>query len=81
MIGFTATYRWRDTWKHTVEITAPDWTITDFGARAGYDEFEEVVAWADKNAQARRISYGTWQFKSKQKAEQFVMLYALTWGL
>ena len=80
MIGFGATYRWRDNWKHTVEITEPEWIATDFGTRSGHDKFEEVIVWADKNAQARRISYDTWQFKSKQEAEQFIMLYALTWG-
>jgi len=40
---------------------------------------EEVIAWTDENAQARRISYDTWQFKSRQDAEQFIMIYNLRW--
>lgn len=80
MIGFSATYRWRNNWKHTVEITAPEWTADYVGTGYKLVSFEEVIVWAEKNAQARRISYDTWQFKSKQEAEQFIMLYALTWG-
>jgi len=80
MIRFSASYRWRDTWKHTVEIKEPEFKATDFGTSYERNEFEEVIVWADNNAHARRISYDTWQFKSKQEAEQFIMMYALTWG-
>ena len=49
------------------------------GSTVDPDELEEVILWAVKNAQTRRISYDTWQFKSKDDAEQFIMLYNLRW--
>ena len=40
----------------------------------------EEIEWAIENADARRISYDTWQFKRMQDAEQFIMLFTLRWA-
>jgi hypothetical protein len=82
---FKPQYRLRETWGHTVEFKQPEFKSTDFGTSIGTDlwydsDFEEIILWANETAQARRISYDSWQFKSKKEAEQFIMLYTLTWG-
>jgi len=76
----TATYRLRPTWGHTVEIKQPEFVVTDFGTTDEAPDISEVIDWAIASAQARRISYDTWQFKSRQEARQFIMLYKLRWG-
>jgi hypothetical protein len=75
-----AQYRFRkDWWGHTVEIKQPEFVVTDFGTTDEPPSIAEVITWATENAQARRISYDTWQFRSRAEANQFIMLYKLTW--
>lgn len=77
-----AQYRFRkDWWGHTVEIKQPEFVVTDFGTTDEPPSIDEVITWAINNAQANRISYDTWQFRSRAEANQFIMLYKLRWGL
>lgn len=84
MNWYNAQYKWRGIgsggWGHTVQLTQPEFKSSDFGTTVDPDELEEVIVWANQNAQARRISYDTWQFGSSEDANQFIMLYNLTWG-
>jgi hypothetical protein len=84
MIWYTAQYRWRGRgsggWGHTVQFVQPEFKSTDFGTTVDPDELEEIILWAEQNAQARRISYDTWQFKTRNEADQFIMLFKLRWG-
>jgi hypothetical protein len=77
---FTPTYEFRSSWGHTVRLAQPEFKKTDFGTTIDPDELEEVIIWVNEHAQARRIGYDTWQFRSRQEAEQFIMLYKLMWG-
>lgn len=78
---FIPQYKYRKTWKHTVELKQVEFKSSDFGTTVDPDELEEVIVWANQNAQARRISYDTWQFGSSEDANQFIMLYKLRWGV
>ena len=79
MRWFEPEYRLRKGWGHTVTLAQPEFKSTDFGTTVDPDELEEVILWANEHAQARRISYDTWQFRSRAEAEQFIMVYNLTW--
>lgn len=79
MRWFHPEYRLRKEWGHTVTLAQPEFQATDFGTTVDPDELEEVILWANEHAQARRISYDTWQFRSQADAEQFIMVYNLTW--
>lgn len=80
MKWYHAVYNKNLSWGHTVRLMEnmnidETWMVVSDRISA----FEEVILWAVKNAQTRRISYDTWQFKSKNDAEQFIMLYNLRW--
>lgn len=77
---FHPEYRLRKGWGHTVTLAQPEFQVTDFGTTVDPDELEEVILWAVEHAQGRRISYDTWQFRSRSEAEQFIMVYKLMWG-
>lgn len=81
MKWFRATYVKRPGWGHTVQLVEnPEHKSAEFvGTTIDPDEIEEVLVWTNQSAQARRISYDTWQFKSQQAAEQFIMIYNLRW--
>lgn len=81
MKWFCAIHVWRGGWGHTVVLKEnPKYSSPQYyGTTVDPDEIEEVIAWTDENAQARRISYDTWQFKSRRAAEEFIMLYNLRW--
>ena len=81
MIWFKPEYRLRKSWGHTVTLAQAEFKTTDFGTTVDPDELEEVILWAVENSQARRISYDTWQFKSKADAEHFIMVFQLRWGV
>ncbi len=76
-------YRGRDkgNWGHTVRLNEdPERKLSNLrGVVIDLHEEEEVIGWTNENSGARRISYDTWQFKSKQEAEQFIMLYNIRW--
>lgn len=78
MKWYHAVYNKNLSWGHTVRLMQ-NMHIDEPGCTVDPDELEEVILWAVKNAQTRRISYDTWQFKSKDDAEQFIMLYNLRW--
>ena len=80
MNWFHPCYEHRQGWGHTVRLAQPDFKETDFGTTVDPDEQDEVILWAVEHAQARRISYDTWQFRSQQEAEQFIMGYKLRWS-
>lgn len=80
MIWFTPLYELRKNWGHTVRLAQPEFKSTDFGTTVDPDEQEEIINWAIENSQGRRISYDTWQFKNKQDAETFIMIFKLMWG-
>lgn len=78
MRWYNAEYQSRPNWGHTVRLTdAVDGAI---GETVDPDDLEEVIHWAIMHSQARRISYDTWQFRSQEDAESFIMLYNLTWS-
>ncbi len=79
---FKAEYCLRPSWGHTVQLNENPEHKSDkfFGTTVDPDELEEVLEWAQENSNARRISYDTWQFKSQQQAEEFIMLYNLRWS-
>ncbi len=79
MRWFDPVYQHRKDWGHVVRLAQPEFKSTDFGTTVDPDELEEVIQWAVENAQARRISYDTWQFRSQADAEQFIMVYNLMW--
>lgn len=73
-------YKYSKSWGHTVRLDQPEFMSTDFGTTVDPDEQAEVIQWAIEHAQARRISYDMWQFKSQSEAEQFIMIYKLMWS-
>jgi len=86
MRWFKAEYQHRGSgkghWGHTVRlIEEPEHKSEKFlGTTIDPDEVEEVLEWANENSNARRISYDTWQFKSKEEAEHFIMVYNIRWA-
>jgi hypothetical protein len=86
MRWFKAEYQWRGQgaghWGHTVRLTEnPEHKSEKFyGTTIDPEEIEGVLEWANENSNARRISYDTWQFKSAEEANQFIMIYNLRWS-
>ena len=78
MKWYDAVYKLVPNWGHTVRLI--ETAETAFGETVAPDELEEVILWVDMHSQARRISYDTWQFRSQEDAESFIMLYNLTWS-
>jgi hypothetical protein len=68
----------RKGWGITVRLRMAD-RYMDVIEREPADPDTEID-WAVENAQARRISYDTWQFRSRKDAEQFIMLFILRWS-
>ena len=85
MKWFKAEYQWRGKdkgrWGHTVRLTEnPEHKSEKFrGTTIDPDEVNEVLEWAKENSNARRISYDTWQFKTEEEANHFIMIYNLRW--
>ncbi len=85
MKWFKAQYQWRGKgaggWGHTVRLVEdPEHKLEKYyGVTIDPEEVEDVLIWAEENAGARRISYDTWQFKSAEEADQFIMVYNLRW--
>ena len=83
MKWFKAEYQYRiKSWGHVVQLVEnPEYKAEQF-ANVIIDpyEIEEVLNWTNENSNARRISYNTWQFKSAEEANQFIMLYTLRWS-
>lgn len=70
-------YRLIPSWGHTVRLVE---TAGAGDVSVDPDKLEEVITWAADNSQARRISYDTWQFKSEEEANYFIMIYNLNWS-
>lgn len=68
----------RPTWGITVRLHATD-RYRDVMEQVPADASVEIE-WAIENAGGRRISYDTWQFKTRSDAEQFIMLFTLRWS-
>ncbi len=83
MKWFKAEYEHRsNSWGHVVQlIENPEHKAEQFvGVIIDPYEIEEVLNWTNENSNGRRISYNTWQFRSQEEAEQFIMLYTLRWS-
>lgn len=82
MKWFKAEYEHCTTWGHVVQLVEnPEHKAEQFvNVIIDPNEIEEVLNWTNENSNARRISYNTWQFKSRAKAHQFIMLYTLRWS-
>lgn len=68
----------RKAWGITVRLYPTD-RYGDVMEKIPADTSEEIK-WAIENADARRIAYDIWQFKSVKEAEQFIMLFKLRWS-
>lgn len=83
MKWFKAEYKHNpNNWGHTVQLVEhPEHKSGKFfGTTVDPDEIEEVLEWTNEQSKARRISYDTWQFRSQDEANQFIMLYNLRWS-
>ena len=72
-------YELRKNWVHVVTLSDPLQTHHEFAAVIDYDSVNAILDWSTKNSDGVRISYDTWKFRSREDAEQFIMLYKLTW--
>jgi hypothetical protein len=82
MKWFKAEYEHRsNSWGHVVQLVEnPEHKAEQFvNVIIDPYEIEEVLNWTNDNSNARRISYDTWQFKSANEANQFIMIYNLRW--
>ena len=83
MKWFKAEYKYRpDRWGHTVQLVEhPEHKFDKFaGIIIDPSGIDEVLEWTNEQSKARRISYDTWQFRSKDEANEFIMLYNLRWS-
>ena len=78
MQWYNAKYALRPNWGHTVRLVESN--TAGNGDTVDPDELEEIIIWAVHNSQARRISYDTWQFRSQEEANYFIMMYNLIWS-
>lgn len=65
-------------WGITVRLRMTD-RYMDVAEREPADPDLEID-WACENSGGRRISYDTWQFKRRQDAEGFIMMFILRWS-
>jgi hypothetical protein len=72
-------YSLRKSWGHVVALKDPYQDHNEFGTIVDTEAVEKILEWTKENANATRISYDTWKFRSREEAEQFIMLYKLTW--
>lgn len=72
-------YSLRKSWGHVVALKDPYQAHSEFGTIVDQDSVDAILKWTEENANAIRISYDTWKFRSQDDAEQFIMLYKLTW--
>jgi len=73
-------YSLRKGWGHTVSLKDPYYGHNEFGTVVDTDAVERILEWTLKNSQGTRISYDMWKFKTKQEAEEFIMLFTLRYG-
>jgi len=72
-------YSLKKSWGHVVALKDPYQDHNEFGTVVDLDSVDAILKWTEENANATRISYDTWKFRSRDDAEQFIMLYKLTW--
>jgi len=72
-------YSLRKGWGHVVALKDPYQDHYEFGTIVDTEAVDAILKWTEENANAARISYDTWKFRSREDAEQFIMLYKLTW--
>jgi len=72
-------YALRKSWGHTVSLKDPYYEHAEFGKVVNTEAVDAILKWTEENANATRISYDTWKFRSRDEVEQFIMLYKLTW--
>jgi len=73
-------YVMRTSWGHTVSLKDPYVGDKEIGPLVYPRAVDAILEWAIENSNGTRISYDTWKFKTQQEAEEFIMLYKLTWG-
>ena len=73
-------YSLRKGWGHVVALKDPYFAHNEFGTIVDTESVDKILEWATVNSLGTRISYDTWKFRSRDDAEQFIMLYKLTWG-
>ncbi len=73
-------YSLRKGWGHVVALKDPYQNHSEFGSIVDYETVDAILEWASVNSGGTRISYDTWKFRSRNEAEQFIMLYKLTWA-
>ncbi len=72
-------YSLRKSWGHVVALKDPYQDHNEFGTIVDTESVDKILEWATVNSLGTRISYDTWKFRSRDDAEQFIMLYKLTW--
>ena len=80
MTWLVPNYVMRKSWGHTVSLKDPYADHKEFGRIVDTESVDAILEWTIKNSNGTRISYDTWKFKTQQEAEEFIMLYKLTWG-
>ena len=80
MTWLVPNYVMRKSWGHTVSLKDPYADHKEFGRLVYPKAVDAIIEWAIENSNGTRISYDTWKFKTQQEAEEFIMLYKLTWG-
>ena len=73
-------YALRESWGHTVALKDPYFSHNEFGTIVDTESVNRILEWATMHSMGTRISYDTWKFRSRDDAEQFIMLYKLTWA-
>lgn len=73
-------YSLRKGWGHTVALRDPYFEHNEFGAVVDTESVDKILEWTLQNSNGKRISYDTWQFRSEQDANEFIMMFKLRWG-
>lgn len=73
-------YSLRKGWGHTVSLIDPYLEHSEFGRIVDSESVNAIFDWVMENSNGTRISYDTWNFKTKQEADEFVMLFTLRYG-
>jgi hypothetical protein len=73
------TYELRKGWGHVVTLSDPLQAHHEFAAVIDLDSVNAILDWSTENSGGIRISYDTWKFRSRSEADEFIMLFKLTW--
>lgn len=80
MTWLVPNYVRRTSWGHTVSLKDPYADHKEFGRIVDSESVNAIFDWVMENSNGTRISYDTWKFKTKQEADEFVMLFTLRYG-